>query len=129
MASQPFLDAVAARRSIYNLTKTLPQSTTESRILEIVKHALAYAPSPFNMRSCRCIVLFGEEHERLWQEGYRVTAEGPHGGAAIQVLGPKIKAFEAGAGTVSWLLNFMLSFDLHQKSKTYVIKRVNATLY
>ncbi|KAL5423762.1 hypothetical protein PMIN06_001618 [Paraphaeosphaeria minitans] len=58
-----FLAAVADRRSVYALSKEIPVSN--ERILELVTEALKHAPSPFNVRSTRAIVLFGAEHEAL----------------------------------------------------------------
>ncbi|KAF2266839.1 Nitroreductase [Lojkania enalia] len=94
----PFLEAVASRRSIYTLSKesTIPNH----RILEIVKHALKYAPSPFNVRSARCIVLFGDDHSKLWQNAYQVTEQATP--QAIEILGLKIKGLEAAYGTAMW---------------------------
>ncbi|KAH7130785.1 Nitroreductase-like protein [Dendryphion nanum] len=91
-----FLTAVANRRSIYALTKNL--STPTSRILEIVTHALKHTPSPFNVRSARCIVLFGPDHDALWQHAFQVVQDSTP--AALNILGPKIKGYEAAAGSV-----------------------------
>ncbi|KAF2019097.1 Nitroreductase [Aaosphaeria arxii CBS 175.79] len=95
-STTPFLTAVQGRRSIYTITKELPIPT--SRILEIVHEALEHAPSPFNVRSCRCIVLFGDEHDKLWRHAYEITQkDSPQ---AIPILGPKIEGYAAGAGSV-----------------------------
>ena len=99
-STTPFLTAVASRRSVYALTKESPISN--DRILEIVNEALKHAPSPFNVRSARCIVLFGEEHTKLWQSAYDITAEATPG--AIGILGPKIRGYEGAYGTVSRML-------------------------
>ncbi|KAJ4296473.1 type II nitroreductase [Kalmusia sp. IMI 367209] len=92
----PFLTAISSRRSVYSLSKDLPIS--KDRILELVKEALTHAPSPFNVRSTRTIVLFGDDHSNLWEHAYKVTEESSP--AAIGVLGPKIKGFVNAAGTV-----------------------------
>jgi predicted oxidoreductase (fatty acid repression mutant protein) len=92
----PFLEAVAHRRSIYALTKESP--IPNSRIQEIVHEALKHAPSPFNVRSARAIILFGDDHSNLWREAYTITEkDSPQ---AICILGPKIKGLECGKGTV-----------------------------
>jgi predicted oxidoreductase (fatty acid repression mutant protein) len=96
-STTPFLTAVAGRRSLYALSKESPISN--DRILEIVNHALKHAPSPFNVRSARCIVLFGEEHTKLWENAYEVTEQATP--QAISILGPKIKGYQAAYGTVS----------------------------
>jgi predicted oxidoreductase (fatty acid repression mutant protein) len=96
-SSTPFLTAVANRRSLYALSKESPISN--DRIVEIVNHALKHAPSPFNVRSTRCIVLFGEEHTKLWENAYKVTEQATP--QFMGILGPKMKGYEAAYGTVS----------------------------
>ncbi|KAF2657546.1 Nitroreductase [Lophiostoma macrostomum CBS 122681] len=95
--STSFLTAVQSRRSIYTIKKSSP--IPDARIVEIVQHALKYAPSPFNVRSCRCIVLFGADHEKLWNEAYKIT-EATMPPAAMEHQGPRIKQFGKGYGTV-----------------------------
>jgi uncharacterized protein len=98
-SSTAFFEAVSSRRSMYTLDKNPPIS--KEKIQEIVTFALKHAPSPFNVRSTRVVLLFGEEHEKLWQEAYAVTEK--QSPAAIEILGSKIKGFEAAFGTVSLL--------------------------
>ncbi|KAJ8114037.1 hypothetical protein OPT61_g3977 [Boeremia exigua] len=95
-ASTPFLAAVANRHSNYVLLKESP--IPNSRILEVVHHALAHGPSPFNVRSARCLVLFGDNHTNLWQHAYDTTEQATP--ASLAVLGPKIKEYQAAYGTV-----------------------------
>ncbi|KKP00050.1 hypothetical protein THAR02_07836 [Trichoderma harzianum] len=85
------------RRSIYPLNKTLPIST--SRIHEIVKEATLHTPSSFNVQTNRAVVLFGAEHEKLWD----ITSE------TLKAIVPedqfkstadKLALFKGGAGTV-----------------------------
>ncbi|OCL10939.1 Nitroreductase [Glonium stellatum] len=90
-----FLAATQARRSMYALAKESPISN--ERIIEIVEHAIKYAPSPFNVRSTRCVVLFGAEHNKLWEHAYKITEESTP--QAIGILGPKINGFAAAYGT------------------------------
>ncbi len=52
------------RRSLYVLNKELPVSKEE--ITQIVEHAVKHTPSSFNSQSTRVVVLFGAEHEKLW---------------------------------------------------------------
>jgi predicted oxidoreductase (fatty acid repression mutant protein) len=95
-STTPFLTAIALRHSIYALAKESPIPNT--RILEIVTEALKHAPSPFNVRSTRCIVLFGDEHNKLWEHTYQVTErDSPQ---AMGILGPKIKGLGGAYATV-----------------------------
>ncbi|KAI4843816.1 hypothetical protein E4T44_06538 [Aureobasidium sp. EXF-8845] len=91
-----FLEATKARRSLYALSKESPVSN--DRILSIVEHAVRYTPSPFNARSCRCIVLFGDHHDKLWDMGAAAIQRCMP--MAVDVLIPKVQGFRAGYGTV-----------------------------
>ncbi|BBH20505.1 nitroreductase [Paenibacillus baekrokdamisoli] len=62
--SKDFSTALRDRRSIYALGKELP--ITEDRVSEIVKEAVKYTPSSFNSQSARVVVLFNEQHNKLW---------------------------------------------------------------
>ncbi|MCF7520617.1 nitroreductase family protein [Neisseria sp. ZJ106] len=65
MSYQTLMNAAANRRSIYALNKKLPISRQE--VQQIVEHALLHTPSAFNSQSTRLVVLFGDEHEKVWQ--------------------------------------------------------------
>jgi len=57
-------DAIMNRRSIYSLSnKSL---ISDEEIVEIVNTAIKYVPSAFNCQSARAVVLFGENHTKLW---------------------------------------------------------------
>ena len=50
--------------SVYALNRELPLPPGE--IVATIEHALRHAPSAFNSQSTRLLVLFGAEHEKLW---------------------------------------------------------------
>jgi uncharacterized protein len=104
----PFLEAIKMRRSILSLAKESP--IPDKRIVMCVNHAIKHAPSPFHVQSCRAIVLFGEDHEKLWDFGYEATKKNmpPH---IFETYVPKIQGFRDAYGTVSCNL---------RKSKTRV---------
>ena len=93
-----FFDAVKRRRTRYALSKD--SVISEERIREIVSEAVKHSPSAFNSQSARVVVLFGEQHDRLWDivkaelkkimppEGFGATEEKING------------AFRSGYGTV-----------------------------
>ncbi|MNW44570.1 Nitroreductase family protein [compost metagenome] len=92
-----FWNAVKTRRSIYAIGKDIPIS--EDRIEEIVKNAVLYSPSSFNSQSGRVVVLFGEQHDKLWD----ITKESLRKVVPADSFGPteeKMAAFRAGRGTV-----------------------------
>ncbi|KAH9925868.1 Nitroreductase [Epithele typhae] len=63
--SAAFIEAIKERRSIYTLTSesTIP----DDKIVEIVSEAVKHTPSSFNAQSSRAVVLFGDEHKKVWQ--------------------------------------------------------------
>ena len=94
----PFLEAIKVRRSILSLAKESPIS--DSRIVMCVNHAIKHAPSPFSVQSCRAIVLFGAEHDKLWDydmEAQRKALPAP----VFAQYEPKIQGFRDAYCTVS----------------------------
>lgn len=97
MNHQILQEAARTRRSVYALNKNLPLPAEE--VAAIVEHAVLHTPSSFNSQSTRVVVLFGAEHEKLWQ----LTE------AALRQIVPadkfeptaqKLAGFAAAAGTV-----------------------------
>ena len=65
MASKTtFLDATAARRSVYPLTKSSP--IPDSQIISLVHHAARHVPSAFDSQTTRLVVLLGPDHDHFW---------------------------------------------------------------
>lgn len=59
-----FLEVLKNRRSIYALSDEM--TVSDDKIMEIVKNAVKYTPTSFNNQSPRAVVLFGENHKKLW---------------------------------------------------------------
>lgn len=92
-----FYKALETRRSIYAIGKT--KTISETRVLEIVEHALLHVPSAFNSQSARIVVLFNEESSKFWD----ITLN------ELQKVAPpetfpktkeKIASFDSGFGTI-----------------------------
>ncbi|MGP4714806.1 nitroreductase family protein [Psychrobacter sp. DM8] len=86
------------RRSIYGLSDQLPVSNDD--VVKLVEHALLHVPSAFNSQSARLVVLFGEDHKKLWditEETLRVIVNNEE---QFKGTKDKIAGFRAGAGTV-----------------------------
>ncbi|KAI4127280.1 MAG: hypothetical protein LQ338_003284 [Usnochroma carphineum] len=99
MASKfSFLEATVVRRSTIDLKKSSPIS--DERIIEVVKHALLHAPSPFHVQSTRAAVLLHEEHEKLWDMVYEHSSKTAPPEMFNSRLGPNLKAYRASYGTV-----------------------------
>lgn len=67
--AQTLIDLAKQRRTYYPLSKEL--AIAPARIEAIVKDLLQEVPSSFNSQSNRVVVLFGADHEKLWD----ITAE------------------------------------------------------
>lgn len=98
-ANKALFSAIETRRSIYGLTKNLPIS--DSRVNEIVSHAIKHCPSPFNTQSARAVILTHGDHEKLWDLADAMIKQIlPE--QAYQGLAPRIAGFRAAYGSVMW---------------------------
>ncbi|KUI71060.1 Putative nitroreductase HBN1 [Cytospora mali] len=90
------LENIKNRRTYYPLSKDL--TITPAKIQEIVKEALQHIPSSFNSQSNRVVVLFGAEHEKLWDIATEVLkAIVP--ADSWEATGSKMAMFKASGGT------------------------------
>lgn len=60
-----FAEALENRRSYYTIGNSSPIQDEE--IVHIIRTAVKHVPSAFNSRSARVVLLFGDQHQRLWQ--------------------------------------------------------------
>ena len=97
MSHTAIAQAIAARRSVYALNRALPLPPGD--IVATIEHALRHAPSAFNSQSTRLLVLFGAEHEKLWDltaDALRAVVPAEQFAATAE----KLAAFRAAAGTI-----------------------------
>lgn len=97
MSVQTLQKTAETRRSVYALNKDLPVSKVQ--VAQIIEHAIKHTPSAFNSQSTRLVVLFGQEHEKLWDIAIAelrkiVPAE------KFQDTEDKLNMFKAAAGSV-----------------------------
>lgn len=97
--SQPFLDAIAGRRSIYPLSNTSPIS--DAKIQDIIKQTITHIPSSFNSQTTRVVLLVKEEHEKLW-EIVKEVLKGVVPAEGWAATEGKLNMFKAAYGTVSY---------------------------
>ena len=116
MTHQILQEAARTRRSVYALNKNLPLPAEE--VAAIVEHAVLHTPSSFNSQSTRVVVLFGAEHEKLWQ----LTE------AALRQIVPadkfepttqKLAGFAAAAGTVLFFEDQSVVHGLQEQFPAY----------
>ncbi|KAI6760316.1 hypothetical protein HG530_009176 [Fusarium avenaceum] len=119
LSADLFLQFVKNRRTYYPLLKDLPISA--SRIQEIVNEAVLHTPSSFNSQSNRLVVLFGAEHEKLWNitintlqpivptEKWKATSD-------------KLALFKGAAGTILFFDDTSTINDLQAKFTPFADK-------
>lgn len=97
MTYQTLQQAAETRRSVYALNKNLTLPAGE--VAAIIEHAVKHTPSSFNSQSTRVVVLFGAEHEKLWQfaeDALRAVVPA----AQFEPTAQKLAMFKAAAGSV-----------------------------
>jgi len=108
------------RRSIYALSKQLPVAKEE--IIQLVEHTLLHTPSAFNSQSTRIMILFGEDHEKLW----KITEDTLRGivndDEKFKPTQEKIEGFKAGAGTILFYEDQSVVKDLQENFALYADK-------
>ncbi|KAJ9608496.1 type II nitroreductase [Cladophialophora chaetospira] len=95
-----FLEAVKDRRSLYALGAESP--IPDSKIEEIVKHAVTWAPSTYNVQSARAVVLFKENHQKFWDIAKKHMANIPLEGGMRAYMDGRLAGWRASYGTVLW---------------------------
>jgi predicted oxidoreductase (fatty acid repression mutant protein) len=98
VSADSLISLIKNRRTFYALTKDLG-SVTPARIQELVKETTLHTPSSFNSQTNRLVVLFGAEHDKLWditsetlktvvpEDGWKATSD-------------KLALFKGAAGTI-----------------------------
>lgn len=111
-----FLELAEKRRSIYNLGDK--KVLSEDKISEIVKNAVKHCPTAFNSQSGRVVVLFGENHKKLWNicvESLRkIVPE-----AVFANTEKKLNSFAAGYGTILYFIDDDATKQLQESFPTY----------
>ena len=92
-----FYTVLKRRRTIYGISKE--STVSDGRIEEIINKAVKYTPSAFNSQSARVIVLFGQQHNILW-DITKETLRKIVPSANFAPTEKKIDSFYKGYGTV-----------------------------
>ncbi|WP_400259744.1 nitroreductase family protein [Candidatus Methanomassiliicoccus intestinalis] len=111
-----YLEAIKNRRSIYGLEKSSPISNDE--ICKLAEDAMLHTPSPFNMQSSRVLVLFGPNHDRLWE----IVMNALRKKVPADKFSPtetKIKSFAEAYGTILYFDDTTVTSQYAEKFHTY----------
>nr|WP_238337537.1 nitroreductase family protein [Arsenophonus endosymbiont of Aphis craccivora] len=105
------------RRTIYNIDNLLPIS--EERLITLVKEAVKATPSSFNSQTSLVVILFGDEHKKLWHNITKETLKEIVAKEIFTTTEKKIDSFAAGAGTVLFFEEQNVIEQLQQKFPLY----------
>lgn len=109
-------DAFKNRRTIYALNDQLP--VAKQSVIDTVEHAILHTPSAFNSQSTRIVVLFGEQHQKLWDiceaQLKEIVGDGDFSSTKDKMAG-----FRAAAGTVLFYEDQNVVKELQQNFATY----------
>lgn len=111
-----FIDAIQQRRSIYALGKN--PNLAQEEIVEKIKQVFTYMPSAFNSQSARIVVLFGDQHDLLWE----IVMSTLRQRVAPEKFGrteAKIKGFQEAFGTVLYYDDTSVTNGFAEKFPTY----------
>ena len=104
------------RRSVYALGNKLP--VEPQAIVNMAERVLLHTPSAFNSQSSRLVVLFGAEHQKLWdiaeKELRAAVGDGDFSGSKQKLYG-----FRAAAGTVLFYEDKNVTESLQEQFALY----------
>ncbi|WP_372859995.1 nitroreductase family protein [Psychrobacter sp.] len=104
------------RRSIYALGNELP--VEPQAIVNMAERVLLHTPSAFNSQSSRLVVLFGAEHQKLWDIAEKklraAVGDGDFSGTK-----QKLDGFRAAAGTVLFYEDKNVTESLQEQFALY----------
>ena len=104
------------RRSVYALGNELP--VEPQAIVNMAERVLLHTPSAFNSQSSRLVVLFGAEHQQLWD----IAEEKPRaavGDGDFSGSKQKLDGFRAAAGTVLFYEDKNVTQSLQEQFALY----------
>lgn len=108
------------RRSVYALSDNLPVSNDE--VVDLVEHAILHTPSSFNSQSTRVVVLFGDEHKKLWQMTEDALRDIVVDDEKFVSTKAKIDGFIAGAGTILFFEDQNVVKQMQENAPLYADK-------
>jgi uncharacterized protein len=114
--SSQLLEAFKARRSFYQLNKELP--IPKEKVTAIVQEALIQVPSSFNSQSNRVLVLYGADHDKLWDITLEILKPFVPEEAWAATAG-KNAAFKAAAGTALFFIDTTTVAEYQEKFALY----------
>lgn len=112
IVDKDFKSAIKNRRSIYGINKEV--TISQEKIEEIIRYAVMHAPSAFNSQTARLVILFGDNHDKLW-EITRETLRKIVAADKFVRTDEKMNSFKNGYGTVLFFEEMSIIEGLQQQ--------------
>ncbi|AJS58426.1 nitroreductase family protein [Paenibacillus sp. IHBB 10380] len=112
-----FLSAIKDRRSYYGISKE--KVVPNSRIQELVEHAVKYTPTSFNSQTSRAVLLLDEQHDKLWNLTEDILRVVVGDDKAFASTSEKMASFRSGYGTVLFFEDTSVVAGMQQKYQAY----------
>ena len=112
-----FVSAISARRSQYALTDAAALS--DSEIIDLIRSVAGEVPSAFNAQPQRAVVLFGEDHHRLWAIVHDALRAVVKDDTAFAATEQKIAGFDAAHGTILYFDDTTVTKNLQERFPSY----------
>lgn len=112
-----FVSAISARRSQYALADAAALS--DSEIVDLIRSVAGEVPSAFNAQPQRAVVLFGEDHHRLWAIVHDALRAVVKDDTAFAATEQKIAGFDAAHGTILYFDDTTVTKNLQERFPSY----------
>lgn len=112
-----FLALQQQRRSIYSLGNKV--STPKSELTTLIQETISESPSAFNSQSSRAVILFAEEHNKLWDMVLSTLKNMLPEEAYAASEGKINNCFKAGFGTVLYFEDQNVVTGLQEQFASY----------
>ena len=112
-----FVSAISARRSQYALTDAAALS--DSEIIDLIRSVAGEVPSAFNAQPQRAVVLFGEDHHRLWAIVHDALRAVVKDDTAFAATEQQIAGFDAAHGTILYFDDTTVTTNLQERFPSY----------
>ena len=112
-----FIQMIKNRRSNYTLSneKVVPLKEIE----QIIKDSVKYVPTAFNIQSSKVVVLFDEQHEKLWDIVKNTLQKRISPEAFLKTEQKINNSFRSGYGTILYFDDTNLTSELQTKFPSY----------
>ena len=111
-----FYEILKNRRTYYGIGKD--SKLSDERIEEVVNAAVKYTPSAFNSQSANVVILFGENHNKLWDIA-KETLRKIVPKDSFSNTENKINSFKNGHGTILFFEDTSITKSLQSQFELY----------